>query len=312
LRRDVSVAGAAAKTAAPAVPKLDILEAAAALIRAPRVLSSAGHVSCLSAMDQGNENRCVASALCFAMYLRALLLAPPATRLLLAHADNLPSPCHAYDAQRLLECNDTARCSCGPMCGGVCDNCGSVVTYMVEACEAGIVTEHSFPSAQANSTKLTLESRGDGYRESRCYYRLEPNGAAWLSITAGADKLAARIEHCIGAGQPVVINTIHYASQDAFYRRLDGDREAGVSPYDSKYLMPPKDAGERPSTMGHVMLVVGANPAQRRLRVLNSRGAAWGFHGCCCISYDHLAPTYLKSALAVQRVALHNIEKARR
>ena len=289
------------------VPHLDVVEAVAALLQAPRAMAGAGFVPCLEAHEQGTENRCAAAAITTGMYLRALLLASPGVRVQLQNARHVPSACHAYHVQRRMECEANRRCLCGPVCGGLCNNCGTVLSVMVEACQAGVVTCGEWPASKFNSLQLVQACKKPEYLETRCYYSLPADGVVWLKATAGAAALVSRIRDHLADGQPVLITCIHYRSQLPFFERLSGAGQ-GVSVYDNAFTLPGKKDGERPHGLGHAMLIVGLDEKLQRLRVRNSRGPKWGFHGDFNMPTRMLTPVYVSSLLAVRDVQLHNLE----
>lgn len=100
----------------------------------------------LTSHDQKHEDRCVAAAVAFAVYLRALLSVDFECAKRLLHDSNFtPSVHHAYYAQRREECVQSARVQCGNRCDSFCHpKAGTVVAYMIETFRRGVVIHQTW------------------------------------------------------------------------------------------------------------------------------------------------------------------------
>ena len=286
------------------VPELDVLTAVSRAIGAPMAVAGAA-APALHAHSQENEKRCVASAMCVAMMLRALHLAKPHVRALLQLKKNHPSITHAYHTQRRMECEANRRCNCGIGCGELCEDCGSRMTVMLDACKAGIVQEAGWPMAERHNLKYAKAANAPQFLDDKVFFKVAAGGMEWIDVGAGPDALGATLADHLGQGHPVVINIMVYPSQAPFFTKQTGI-EPGKSPYDARHLLPAPRPAERPEPIGHAMLVVGVQPELRRIRIRNSAGPGWGFHGDLCMSYDLLVPKQTMGLLAIKEVTLHN------
>lgn len=301
------------------VPGLDILREVAGQYEAFSVPTThkdknnnttTDRVPSLSAHNQEAAKRCAAAAMCTAMFLRAMQLATAATKPLLTDVRNMPSPVHAYHAQCRMRCLANARCKCGAACDGVCDDCGSMLTTMVDACQRGVVTEAVWPTADGMVMSHVKRANQDRYLVNKPYYRLgSGDGIEWLDVTAKQSILVKAVQKAITKGFPVIINMLVYPSQmRRFYERQfhAPGYAAGKSVFDNEFLLPKPLGSERSQAMGHCMLIVGVNLAKRRFRVRNSSGASWGYDGDMCIGFDALSPWQVNGLLVIKEVTLHN------
>lgn len=259
----------------------------------------------LQAHNQKNEHRCVASAICTAMMLRAMYTARDDTRRKLLCGGNQPSVCHAYHMQRRMECLANQRCKCGIACGQLCDNCGSIMTVMVSACSRGICTEKEWPVAECRNLKIATAANTSSFLSGKMAYKLrgDTRGGRWIPVRQGGPAIIAAVIAALERGCPVVMNLLVYKNQSEFYVRSRNNKPStGSSVYDAPFQLPSPPPTEAPLPMGHAVLIVGVNEAHTRLRVRNSGGAEWGHHGDMNMSTADLRPRQVLALFVVEGV----------
>ena len=315
----------------PPCPGLDLLENVADRFGIAAANTHSPFAMPLCARDQGRQNRCAASSFCTAMYLRALFqVVHPATLAALRSGELRPSPAHAYHRSRVAECETNRRCDCGPVCGGDCDDCGSLPQFIRAACRGGIVTERAWPaelaarqaaaasrgSARAsqvrahNARVASLQKRSrdaDAFLREEPYYRLSVTESPRISMAA--EVLIRRLEEHLRDAEPVVAFLLQFPNQLRFFQRqgLLSTATRGATVYAPCHIMPSAEGS--PGAMTHAVTVVGCNPALRLLRVRNSRGTHWGFHGDFALRYEDVTRSQITRLVAVLEVSLHNIKK---
>ena len=310
LGSSLHVKGAAGDDASVVLcPSLNIMESVAQRMGISRWCATAGFVAPLAAHDQNNEHRCVAAAMCTAMFLRACLMCEAALLSVLRIEECQPCVRYAYHTQRRRECEATQRCFCGPMCGGICDNCGTVMSVMVDVCKEGLPQSTAWGAEAKVDQAFLDEVNADGFLRELPTYRL--TRAVWIRAD-GAGAMLANIRMQLFMGVPVILSLHLYTAQHAWQvamsdkatREERGAAAEGV--LDPRFLMPP--AGGRRSVVGHAVTVTGMLEKERRLLIRNSYGDDWGYHGDCCMAFDDVAPSNISSMLAVQEVALGNLK----
>ena len=273
----------------------------------------------LKARDQGKENRCVAEAFCFAMYLVACRDIDEKKRLLLASSDAQPSAAYAYDACRREECNTTGRVQCkrrlyskqgiiqhtssANVCGGMCEDVGSSLSAMRSVCARGVVAKRHFKD-NPDAFEM-LKSLQPTFLDECMYYKIEPNGLSFIPVSMRSKQIASVIQRELLKGNPIVMNTYMYRSFIPFWNRLSKPNTAR-SVYDAAFQLPAVKRGEVCMPMGHAMVIVGIDPGTGRVRVRNSRGPDWGYQGDFCMSFSQLNHRYLASLAVIHRVQINN------
>lgn len=299
------VSGAAEAAVTPLGPGGEIFEAVAARLGTPMTNVGKGYVGALKSQNQQTENRCVATAVCTAMRLRAFMMADAKTLEVLRPPDNAPSVAHAYYAQRRMECMATARCDCGPVCGGLCDaKCGSLLSVVVAVAKQGIVLERTWPVSASRSTAHIEASIAEGYLSDKAHYRLTRKEMVDLGLKASA--IAAKVTYLLDSGIPVVCNLFLYPNQEA-WSKTQRKVVLAKSVYDSVHTLPRGEGMRLP--MGHCVLIVGYDAAKRRYRLRNSFGESWGWNGDFAMKFEDLTERHAHGLMAVLEVALENIDK---
>ena len=327
------VAAAAAAAAGPplaaaACPSLELLEELASRLHIPPANFEGGFTMPLAARHQGRQNRCVASAFATAVSIRALFQANGRGPLFaLRSAELRPSVAHAYHAQRVLECQarDNPRCDCGPVCGGECEDCGSIPRFMCEAFAQGIVMERQWPvryackahkrmivdteTRNAHNARVTELVEGSqtpsSFVGSMPHYRLKH--FEFLPLGRGVAAMAFRIQGHMAFGSPVVACLLQYQNQLDFFARMkeiQGSLPTDATVYDAAFTLPPPTG--TPLSMAHAVTIVGMNPALKKLRLRNSRGEHWGFHGDFSMETSQLGRHQVVALIAVLEVELRN------
>lgn len=297
------VSGAAASVSTSG----DVLDAASVRLGTPQVNVGAGYVGALKSQNQQTENRCVATAVCTAIYLRALLMAPKPTLEALRPEGNMPSVAHAYHAQRRRECMTTHRCDCGDVCGGLCNaKCGSLLSVVVGVCKEGICLERHWPVSASRDVSKVRAANTDDFLERKPHFRL--TRAEFVDLSLKREALVYNVERMVREGVPVVTNLFLYPNQDAWcktQRMRPADRAATV--YSSVHAFP-AGKGAR-LALGHCVIIVGFDPVARMFRVRNSFGDDWGWHGDFALPYALLNKDQVHGLMGVEEVVLDNIAR---
>ena len=306
-RGGASVTGAAPRLDAshtPAhAPTHEVLDDAAHALGIPRVNTKAGFVAPLSPLDNEREHRCVAAAMVMASTLRAIMQADDRTRHVLRRSGNGPSVADAYHTQRVKECEETHRCDCGPMCGGLCDNCGSVAEVMVRVFREGVALERDWPLSESRNETFAKAARDRrAFLKDRPFYRVV--NSEWVPLRRDMTPVVASLEDYAMRGIPVVVNLSMFANQDAWMGEQSRCRR-GADCYEDCHRMPAPSGTTMP--LGHAVLLVGCDEKRRRFHMRNSFGSDWGYHGDFCIAYDDLKREGLQSMIAVLEVSLENV-----
>lgn len=305
------VVGAATSSATVIVNGGDILDACADRLGIARSDRGSGYVKPLIPYDQKDTKQCMAASACMAMYLAALLRADDADLIKLRNSkSHFPSVTYAYYKQRQLECRETGRVKCGAMCGGDCEDLGSVMFYMIRTLKAGVVLEEFWPRVRSHDDDMISKANDNGFLPGTPRFVL--SGCYKVTPAMKKDAVLEIFRGSIDRGQPVVINMIGYGNQNAFANRQKDER-AGASWTDEKHRMPPPDPSTRLSS-GHAVTLVGYDNSKRLLRIRNSSSDKWGYHGDFALSYDYFGSEHKESgtkqmygALVITEVKLEGI-----
>ena len=282
-----------------------LLQEAAVRLGLPRLKTSVASTNtALSAHNQQREFRCVAASMCMGMFLRACLQLHahevPSICPVLARECNTPSITYAYHAQRRQECENSQRCDCGPMCGGVCDNCGTRIHVMAEVCRRGVCRAEAWDGA-ARSKTMVSTANDVAFLSTRPHYRL--SACEWIPLSLTSEGIADSLRAQLFMGCPVVMTLLMFTNQQKFRVRLMAPR-ARKNVFDDQFLLP--DGRGRTMAISHAVLIVGMNADGTRLQVRNSDGASWGCHGDFCMRVADVTPRNVGSLLAIQEVQLED------
>jgi len=276
--------------------------------------------------EQGRSYRCVASSFATAMYFRALFQCDKAQTTILASRVLRPSVAHMYHTQREMECRDRANsgksmhavkgrsCDCGPKCGGICDDVGTLNGWMHLACEAGVVCEKDWPhrygddrsASLSNASKIAQyvkESHSPSFMASRPYYRLTLAKALPLVDRTSAT-ISGWIRHSLKFGEPCVISLRRFPNQVRWFHSQDALSEHADTPYDVLHLLPRAEGASH--NMSHAVIIVGYDADSDRFRVRNSRGSAWGCGGEFSMAASYMSSHQILDATVIMEVQICN------
>ena len=263
----------------------------------------------LRAHDQGHEDRCVAASLSFGVFLRLLCgMEDRAHASTFKRSENMPSVTHAYHAQRFKECKSTGRVECGVGCAGLCDpNAGTVLPFMLEAFQRGVVTSASWPLSQKNSLIHVRRHASGELVQSSPYYTLDYSEV----IEVKSKDCVQLIVDALRIQSPVLMNAYVFSNQESFYATRDGRSGSSVPPtaardvYHDHWSMP-APSGRRLS-MGHCMVIVGVDTVSRKFKVRNSFGSKWGADGDFNIPFSFVSPKAINTLVIIHDVSFHGL-----
>lgn len=278
----------------------DVLDAVAGRLGIPQVNLGKGYIGSLRTQNQATENRCVATSVATGIYLRALSLSPPKVLEAIRPASKAPSVCHLYHAQRRRECLETRRCNCGDVCGGLCNaECGSLLSVVVGVCREGVALESAWPVSKARDTGKVKEANDEEYLKRKAHYRL--TRVEFLNLGLKAETVAYNVERMIKEGIPVVCNMYLYPNQEV-WNKTQRKVKRGKTVYDEVHTMPQGKGVALP--LGHCVLIVGFREGKVRIR--NSFGEDWGWHGDFSLPYALLRKDHIHGLMGIEGVVVEN------